>query len=351
MTKIILILVTTVWCFFVSGLSQSDSSQKSQVLVKYEDKLVTSISFSPDGKLLACGLYGSILPGDKNPAGVDLRDSKTGSLLFELKAEFGALSAMSFSPDGRFVAAIVHTGGWPTGGDSGNPPWPKNLGAAYLWDVKTGTLKSKLIISRAHAISLAFSPDSRYAAIGAGDNTIHLWDLSTGQASSSVYSPGEFVFSLNGKTLATTSDGKSAKLWDISAGKLKHAVNSSKSKEWISAVAFSPLGNRSASADKGRLSFWKAESRNAIRILEETGNAIGTLKFSPDSKMIAANSNAPGIVVMDITKAKITKKIETMTTEAAFDFTPDGKYLAICNSKDYHYELGPFASTIELYKF
>ncbi|MCC5644224.1 serine/threonine protein kinase, partial [Nostoc sp. CHAB 5824] len=66
-------------------------------------------------------------------------------------------------------------------------------------------------------------PDGKTLASGSEDKTIKLWDVSTGKAlktltghSSKVNS---VVFSPDGKTLASGSEDKTIKLWDVSTGK------------------------------------------------------------------------------------------------------------------------------------
>ncbi|MGF2038742.1 MAG: ribosome assembly protein 4 [Nostoc sp. CmiVER01] len=75
--------------------------------------------------------------------------------------------------------------------------------------------------------SVGFSPDGKTLASGSLDNTIKLWDVSTGKAiktltghSSPVYSVG---FSPDGKTLASGSGDKTVILWDLDFDNLLHS--------------------------------------------------------------------------------------------------------------------------------
>jgi len=116
------------------------------------------LRFSPGGKSLACA--------SAEPAGV-LRvwNLQTG-MMRVLKAAAGESSSISFSPDGKCIAAA----------DSFriNPE-------IRVWDLETGTARS-IGSSRRQITSLAFSADGKSVASGSRDETLCLWDVQTGQA-------------------------------------------------------------------------------------------------------------------------------------------------------------------------
>ncbi len=110
---------------------------------------VRSVSFSPDGTLLASGsLDGTI----------GLWNVKTGKRLHTLTGHRSGASSVSFSPDGSLLTS-----------GSGN-----TIG---LWDVKTGSLLRTLTGHKDDVYSVSFSPDGTLLASGSDDNTIGLWEL------------------------------------------------------------------------------------------------------------------------------------------------------------------------------
>jgi WD40 repeat protein len=154
---------------------------------------IWSITFSPDGQLLASGRGGGdILIWDvatQKPTGEPI-DAHTSTVM-----------AVAISPDGTLLA-------------SGGGDW-----LIRLWEMDTGEPIGEPLAGHTDAvIGLEFSPDGHTLASGGWDGTIHLWDVATGQAigqsivaGSSII--GSVTFSPDGTTLATNADPIT--LWDM----------------------------------------------------------------------------------------------------------------------------------------
>src|SRR5205807_1066953 len=72
-------------------------------------------------------------------------------------------------------------------------------------------------------LSVAYSPDSKTLASASDDKTVKLWDVATGKEQATLKGHAKEVtsvaFSPDGKTLASGSLDQSIELWDVATGK------------------------------------------------------------------------------------------------------------------------------------
>jgi WD40 repeat protein len=115
---------------------------------------VTSLAFSPDGKVLASGSI------DKTVRLWDIAGSKQ---LATLQGHVGRVYSVAFSPDGTIIAS---------GSDD------KTI---RLWDADSQKNVATLNGSSDRFSALAFSPDGKTIASGGEGNTASLWSVATGK--------------------------------------------------------------------------------------------------------------------------------------------------------------------------
>jgi WD40 repeat protein len=157
---------------------------------------IYGVSFSPQGKLVAAKMY------DVYQDLFSFWSVDSGQLDRTLYDWVG----FSFSPDGRFIAALVETGAGSENGelnifDAATFKWIKTLAkdADSLWYAYP-----------------AFSPDGQILAASTGDNVI-LWETQGWKelASLPASSPTGLAFSPDGRILATYIHSGAVQLWGV----------------------------------------------------------------------------------------------------------------------------------------
>ncbi|KAK0512560.1 hypothetical protein JMJ35_004577 [Cladonia borealis] len=179
---------------------------------------------------------------------------------------------------------------------------------------------------------VAFSPDNKQLASASWDNTVRLWDTSTGTALQTLKGHLDNVnavaFSKDGKQLASASDDTTVRLWDIDIGAILQTLKGHL--DCVLTVAFSPDGKHlaSASCDK-TIRFWNAKTGAALQMLKGHSDNISAVTFSPDSKQLASASHDMTVRLWDISTGAALLTLEGhLFWVSTVVFSPDGKHLA-----------------------
>jgi WD40 repeat protein len=136
-----------------------------------EDAGITAVSFSPDGRfLVGSGMF---------DGGVYAWNLATGKVrtfdLGESLASYTFATAVAMSRDGKTLAAGLgqrHT----SSGDRGS-----DRGTIVVWDAATGKRRFTLRSQRGASVALAFAADDRLIVSGSLDGTIQYWDRASGR--------------------------------------------------------------------------------------------------------------------------------------------------------------------------
>ncbi len=177
----------------------------------------SAFAFNHDGSLFASA------PGGPT---FKINEVATGREIFKntLPRSF-QVDSLAWSADGRLLASSqpeTRSGVNFTSFESIDSYTGMFNNTIKLWDASTGRELRTMTGHNANIVATAFSPDSTMLASGSDDATVKLWETSTGREimtlNGHMLSVNALAFSPDGKLLVSGSDDGSARLWDVSRG-------------------------------------------------------------------------------------------------------------------------------------
>jgi WD40 repeat protein len=230
-----------------------------------------SAALSPDGKLLAVGMYRALTPLYDHR--IHLIEISTGQMIRSLKGHVYTIYDLAFSRNGERLASASHDG------------------TVRIWEVATGAALQELKGHEAAVHGVAWSPDGKQVVSGSIDKTARIWSVESGAPTAVMREAQDQIMTVgwrpDGKVIAVGSNDKAIRLYDTT-GKLIY--------QW-----------------------------------PRLGNEITSLKFSPDSKRLlytyGSNRLPPlGTAILDMTSGKQLAHFDGHdNSPICCTFTPDGK--------------------------
>jgi WD40 repeat protein len=254
------------------------------LLLHGHDDQVSSVAFSPDGTRIVTGSW------DKT---VRVWSAINGECMLVLRGHDALVSSVAFSPDGTRIVS----GSW----DKTVRVWNATSGASQLFTTLDGPNASlgwppgTLGLRDEHdnlVTSVAFSPDGTRIVSGSSDDTVRVWNATSGENllvlrdHDSVFS---VAFSPDGTRIVSGSNDKTVRVWDVSSGQSLLVLPGHD--ESVESVAFSPDGSRivSGSGDK-TVRVWDAARGEALLVLRGHDSWISSVAFSCDGSRIVTGS-------------------------------------------------------------
>ena len=349
------------------GVAHAASSPDPVATLSYRGQ-VSSMSFSPDGTLLAAG--GEEWDEDEEAwvLGVQLWDVASRKQVATLQGEGVVwVSSVSFSPDGTLLAVGALLLVW----NEDEKEWVHGV---QLWDVasrkQVATLQLQLAKGESGVSSVSFSPDGTLLAVGAGrwdedeEEWVHgvqLWDVASRKQVATLQQEEDAVwvssvsFSPDGTLLAVgarrwNEDEEAwvglVQLWDVASRKQVATLQQEEDAVWVSSVSFSPDGtllavgarrwNEDEEAWVNLVQLWDVVSRQQVATLQGDAAEVSSVSFSPDGTLLAVGAGRSDeeawVNLVQLWDVASRQQVATLQGDAAevssVSFSPDGTLLA-----------------------
>jgi WD40 repeat protein len=264
---------------------------------------ITSLAFSPDGKLVAAGGMDDL---------VRVWDAATGQIKHQLRRHKEQVTSVAFSPDSSRLASSAMDG------------------TAAVWDMASGALVEHLRGHEAEIYRVEFVTPDRVATISY-DRTARLWDISDGPyvRTLSTVSGGldRTAVSLESGRLAVARE-RTASVFDIKTGAT--IADLSGHVEQVSALAISPDGTRVGTGTaEGAARIWDVGSARIKATLGGHGKGVSAIQFSRNGKRIATGAVEGGVRLWDADSgARVAELLEHPSHVSSLVFSNDDRLLA-----------------------
>ena len=221
---------------------------------------VSSVTYSFDGRLIAAGLC---------DGSVRTWDTLTGDeMTLPLCGGQGGITSIAFAPDGKSIASGAATG------------------VVCMRGLSFVQVTSRQLFGHTDTVdSLVFSPDSKFLASASSDKSVRLWNTVTGQGHTSFNSHVARVrtlaFSPDCHLLASGSEDQTIQLWPMAGKPTGGPLRGHNS--GVCCVRFTSDGSRLASVSMYlEALLWDVRTGAIIRRLYGDPSPISTIQFSPD---------------------------------------------------------------------
>jgi WD40 repeat protein len=223
---------------------------------------------------------------------IRLWDPATGRLIASLDGVGDPVFPLAMSHHGQFLAH----------GDGS--------GAVRLWGARDGRPRRVLTGAGGRVWALAFAPGTELLAAAAGDG-VTIWEVATGEVVRRLpleHGPAFVLcFHPRGAWLVAGGSGGLLQVWSPTTGRTRYSLGGLRGD--VVTLSFSPEGNTLATGDvRGTVRMWPMHPDGdetgqmveaGCRVLQEHGDAVHDVRFSPNGSFLAGVDAAGTLSVWD----------------------------------------------------
>lgn len=178
----------------------------------------------------------------------------------------------------------------------------------YVRTIATGVLKSTHLPNIDGAIAL--SPRGDFVA-GVSDKQVKILEAKSGRVVHTFVGHAELLYDIDfspaGDLLASASADNTVRVWNTTTGAIKHVFTCEGD---MRAVAFSKTGNLLAAAgEDGVLRIWDSITWTSIRNITASTELLNVVTFLPDGQGIATSGEVASITLWDVNTGRLTANL------------------------------------------
>ncbi|MEM6517700.1 MAG: WD40 repeat domain-containing protein [Cyanobacteria bacterium P01_C01_bin.70] len=239
---------------------------------------------------------------------------------YRVHFDFGSISCIKFSKNGKFLAA---------GGNKGMTciwrfPNKKSYIKLEKWGISVFSTNLATWIN-----TLDFTQDNSFLATGDDGYQIKLYNLETlGPSTVTHFFTGHteaissLVFNQDGSKLASCSSDKTVRIWDVSNHKCVHSFKEKDS--WFCCLAFHANGNLLAGGGFNYIKLWDIKKQKCVHSFLQPTGRIFSLAFNEDLNILAAGGSDGVIWIWNLDSKHFCKQLSGHTQHVhAIAFSPD----------------------------
>ncbi|KAG9063885.1 hypothetical protein KI688_003999 [Linnemannia hyalina] len=284
-----------------------DGTQFGELPCLEELEMVSSCAFSPDGKLLAAGLW---------KGNISIYDTATWTKIQVFQGHQKAVTSLAYSPNSQQLL-------------SGS-----NDKTARLWNSETGSTDLIMEGHSLDAMAVAFSPTGQQVATASYDTSLRLWDARTGDSvfvsTDSAGIAPNIAYSPGGNTIASTNCDNNIRVLDTLTG--LPVLVSCQGDDVYRRLTYSHDGGWiAAGTSGGRLELWEVTATTLGPRQAWTAHTSGitSIAFSPDDRWIASSSFEHTVKLWDSRSGSLVSSfINHVDKVNCVRFSPNGSYIA-----------------------
>ena len=202
-----------------------------------------------------------------------------------------------------------------------------------IWNAQTGALMHTLEGHLAGISTITWSPDSKVLASGSDDKNIRLWDVITGRCFPTplkghhnyVYS---LAFSPKGNMIVSGSYDEAVFLWDVRTAHLMRSLPAHS--DPVSGVDFVRDGTLIASCSSdGLIRIWDTGTGQCLKTLVHEDNAsVTSVRFSPNGRFVLAATLDSSVRLWNYVEGRVVKTYQGHKNQKFSIGTTFGTYTA-----------------------